>query len=271
MKIVVLVICLILTWGPTAVCRAEYNPVTGKNDLVMINETQEIQMGRSLAEEVEKKFGLSKDAGMQARVEEVGRRLVKVCDRPNLTYSFRVLEGKELNKEQRYNAFALPGGYVYIFQDMVEDMQSDDELAAVLAHETSHIVARHSLKKLQASIGMAGLQLLGVLSSADSRTQAESSVAIQELMMSYSREAEFEADKLSVVYLKHAGFDPKAAVTFMDRLLDRQMKGQIHRYIYFRTHPYISERRAVLNKEIDGKMEFDDYINTRDETRRTAW
>jgi len=271
MKKTLFALLLTLSLLPAAECRADYNPASGKDDLVMIGEAQEVKMGRSLAEEVEKKFGLTKDAGMQTRVDAVGQRLVKVCDRPTLTYSFRVLEGKDLEKEQRYNAFALPGGYVYIFQDMVEDVKSDDELAAVLAHEVGHIVARHSIKKLQTSIGTAALQILGAVSRADSRTQAESSTAIAELMMAYSREAEFEADKLSVIYMKKAGFDPKAAVTFIDRLLDRQLRGQIHRYIYFRTHPYTSERRAVLNKEIDGKIEFDDYINTTDETKQMAW
>ncbi|MDD5681150.1 MAG: M48 family metallopeptidase [Candidatus Omnitrophica bacterium] len=271
MKKTYCIVFLVLSLSFAVECMADYNPATGKDDLVMIGEAQEIKMGRSLAEEVEKKFGFTSNAGMQARIDTVGQRLVKVCDRPTITYSFRVLEGKGMEKEQRYNAFALPGGYVYIFRDMVEDMKSDDELAAVLAHEIGHIVAKHSVKKLQGSIGMAGLQILGALSRTDAGTQAESSTAIASLMMSYSREAEFEADKLSVVYLKKAGFDPKASVTFMDRLLDRQLKGEIHRYVYFRTHPYTSERRAALNKEIDGKILFDDYINTSDETKQMTW
>jgi len=265
MKKTCLAIILIFSLLPATECPADYNPATGKDDLVMVGEAQEVEMGRSIAQEVEKKFGLASDAGMQARVDAVGQRLAKVCDRPTLTYSFRVLEGKDLEKEQRYNAFALPGGYVYIFRDMVEDMKSDDELAAVLAHETGHIVARHSVKKLQASIGTMALQILGAVSRTDTSTRNNSSVAIAELMMAYSREAELEADKLSIVYMKKAGFNPDAAITFMDRLLDRQMKGEIHRYIYFRTHPYTSERKATLNREISGKIKFDDYINTRGE------
>src|SRR3989338_2149071 len=135
MKKAVFIIFFIATFFALKDCMADYNPVTGKNDLVMIGESQEIRMGRSLAGEVEKKFGLAKDAGMQQRVDTVGQRLAKVCDRPNITYSFRVLEGEDLREEQRYNAFALPGGYVYIFRDMVEDMKSDDELASVLRSE----------------------------------------------------------------------------------------------------------------------------------------
>lgn len=265
MKKMCFAVMLIFSLCAAIECVADYNPATGKNDLVMVGEAQEVEMGRSIAQEAERKFGLASDRGMQARVDGIGQRLAKVCDRLTITYSFRVLEGKDLEKEQRYNAFALPGGYVYIFRDMVEDMKSDDELAAVLSHEIGHIAARHSVKKLQASIGMMALQLLGVVSRTDARTYNDSSVAVTELMMAYSRTAEFEADKLSVAYMKKAGFDPEAAVTFMDRLLDRQMRGEIHSYIYFRTHPYTSERRAVLNKAISGKIKFDDYINTSDE------
>jgi len=248
------------------VALADYNPATGEDDLVLIGEAQEVQIGKSLAKDVEEKFGLVNDAGMQKRISEVGQKIANVCDRPELTYSFRVLKGEDLEEEERYNAFSLPGGYVYIFKEMVEDMKSDDELAAILAHEVGHIVARHSIKKLQNSIGMAGLSLLGAIATRDRKTQAESSIAIAQLMMSYSREAEFEADKLSVKYLKKANFDPKAAIAVIERQLDKRLHGKIERYRYFRTHPYTSERKAMINKEIEGRFTFDDYINTPKET-----
>jgi len=244
-----------------ATASADYNPATGEDEVVLISEAQEVQMGRTLDRDVEEKFGSVKDAGMQKRVSDVGQRIAIVCDRPELTYSFRVLEGKDLEEDERHNAFALPGGYVYIFKEMVDDTKSDDELAAVLAHEVGHIVAKHSVKKLQSAIGMAGLGLLGIVTRPDSRTRTEASMAIGQLMMAYSRQAEFEADKLSVLYLKKAGFDPKAAVAFIDRMLEKQLKDKIRQYHYFRTHPYISERRAMLNKEIEGRFAFDDYIN----------
>ena len=240
---------------------ADYNPATGEDDIVIISEAQEVGMGKSVARSAEEKFGLAQDPDVQKRVNDIGQRLARVCDRPQLTYSFRVLEGEELEDEQRYNAFALPGGYVYIFRDMVEDMRSDDELAAVLAHELGHIVLKHSVKKLQASIGTAGLGLLGAVAKSDGHSQRKSSMALAQLMMAYNRQAEFEADKLSVKYLQKAGFNPKAAITFMDRLLKKHLKGKVHRYHYFRTHPYTSERKAMLGKEIKGGFVFDDYIN----------
>jgi predicted Zn-dependent protease len=258
---------LLITFSICVLCNsaalAEYNPATGEDDIVLIGEAKEVRMGRSLSKNVEKKFGIVKDAGVQMRVGGIGQRVAKVCDRPNLAYSFIVLEGKKLKEEQRYNAFALPGGYVYIFRDMVEDMQSDDELAAILAHEVAHVVAKHGIKKLQGSLGMAALQVLGSMTAEDRHTKAKSSVAITELMMAHNRQAEFEADKLSIQYLEEAGFDPKAAVTVIDRMLEKQLKGKVRRYRYFNTHPHASERKAMLNKEIEGEFSFDDYINVR--------
>jgi len=254
-------IILLISFLCATAAFAEYNPATGEDDIVLISEAQEVRMAKSLAKKVEKQFGFAKDAGIQERVTEIGQKIVAVCDRPQITYSFVVLEGKGLEEDQRYNAFALPGGYVYIFKDMAEDMQSDDELAAILAHEVGHIVAKHGIKKLQGSVGITALRLLGAVSKTDDYTNAKSSVAIAELMMAHSRQAEFEADRLSVRYLKKAGFDPEAAATFMEKLLKKQLKGKIHRYQYFHTHPYTSERKVMLNKEIKGKFAFDDYIN----------
>ena len=241
---------------------AVYNPASGEDDIVLIDDTQEVKMGNSLAENVEKQFGLLEDVNLQLRVNSIGQKLVSVCDRQNIAYSFRVLAGEELKEDQRHNAFALPGGYVYIFREMAQDTESDDELASVLAHEIGHIVARHSVKKLQSSIGLGGLSLLGSIAATDSRSKKKSSVAIAQLMMEYSREAEFEADKLSIKYLKAAGFNPKAASDFMNRMLEKQLSGKINYYHYFRTHPYTTERLAAINKEISGKVAFDDYINT---------
>ena len=259
MKILVIVLSMCVLHNTAAL--AEYNPASGKDDIVLISEAKEVRMGISLSKNVEKKFGIVKDYGMQTRVVGIGQRIAKVCDRPNLAYSFIVLEGKELKEEQRYNAFALPGGYVYIFKDMLEDMQSDDELAAILAHEVAHVVAKHGIKKLQGSLGVTALQLLGNMTAEDRQTRAKSSVAITELMMAHNRQAEFEADSLSVKYLEEAGFDPKAAVTVVDRMLEKQLTGKVREYRYFRTHPHVSERKAMLNKEIEGEFTFDDYIN----------
>jgi predicted Zn-dependent protease len=267
----ILIMIALISLMASTITLAEYNPATGENDLVFVNETQEVRIGSSLAKSIEKKFGLAKDDAISERVGRIGEKIASICDRPELTYSFKVLAGEELSEEERYNAFALPGGYVYIFKDMVEDMESDDELAAILAHEVGHIVAKHSVKKLQNSIGVAGLNLLGTVAKTDTHTQRKTAVAITELMMAYSRQAEFEADRLSIKYLKKAGFAPKAAISVIDKMLKKQLTGKIRRFRYFRTHPHTSERRAMLNKEIEGRFAFDDYINAPPETGKAFW
>jgi len=267
---IILIVSLICALMPLPVL-ADYNPASGEDEFVIISEAKEVSMGKSMSKNVEKQFGLSKDSGLQVRVDEIGQKIVSVCDRTELTYSFRVLAGERLPEEARHNAFALPGGYVYIFPEMIGDTQSDDELAAILAHEVGHIVARHSVKKAQNSIGLGALSIIGAVAPSDRHSQHKASFAITELMMAYSRKAEFEADKLSVKYLKAAGYDPKAAVNFIDRMLDKQLKGKIRRYYYFRTHPYISERRAMLNKEIGGSFAFDDYINAPTDLDEPYW
>ena len=258
---VIIILFSVVNFGYINRTFADYNPATGEDDLLLVSEEKEIQLGMLLAKSVEEKFGLADNIGMQKRVTDVGQKIADVCDRSELTYSFVVLEGKELDEDERYNAFALPGGYVYIFKEMVNFTSSDDELASVLAHEIGHIVARHSMKRLQESIGMAGLSLIGAIAQSDGATQRNTSLAITQLMMSYSRQAEFEADKLSIKYLEKAGFDSGAAVSFVDKMLEKNLKGAIRQYRYFRTHPYASERKAMLNKEIKGKFAFDDYIN----------
>ncbi len=250
---------------------ADYNPASGEDELIIIGEAKEVSMGKSLSMDLEREYGLSKDSGLQDRVNRIGQKLVSVCDRPELTYSFRVIAGEELPEEARHNAFALPGGYVYIFPEMIEDTESDDELAAILAHEVGHIVAKHSIKRAQNAIGMGGLSIIGIVAPGDPASKTRASIAITELMMAYSRKAEFEADKLSIKYLKDAGFDPKASVSFIDRMLDKQLKGKIRQYHYFRTHPYISERRAMLHKEIEGAFDFDDYINAPADLEKPYW
>jgi len=263
----VLVIQLLFSFEAAAL----YNPASGEDDIIFITRAQEVKMGRNLAEGVEERFGLLEDVKLQLKVERVGQRLAGVADRRDLAYSFRILAGEELEEEQRHNAFALPGGYVYIFREMIEDTETEDELAAILAHEIGHIAARHSVKKLQSSVGLSGLNLVAALTPSDNSTKRKSTVAISQLMMAYSREAEFEADKLSVKYLKEAGYNPKAAVSFMTRMLERQMEGKVRHYHYFRTHPYTTERVAMLNREIEGDLAFDDYINTPLGRGETYW
>ncbi len=236
----------------------KYNPATKKDDLIFISDDSERAIGAKMSEQVEKTYKESDDSLICARVEKIGERLAAVADRPELRYRFKVLKADE---PDNYNAFALPGGYVYIFDALVNKLDTDDEIAAVLAHELGHVAARHSIKKLQSAIGMNALMLLSVGMSRDSKTINDTNYALNQLMVAYSREAEEEADKLSVEYLRLAGYNANAVIEALEFMQYARKKGKLMKYTFFRTHPYISERIARARKEILGYEDFDSYIN----------
>lgn len=235
-----------------------YNKATEEDELILISSEKEKRIGASLAKKVEEKFGETDDPLIQVRIEKIGKRITEVCERKDLVYHFKVLKAEE---EDNYNAFALPGGYVYIFDVFVLRLKDDDKIAAILAHEVGHIAAKHSVKRLQSAMGMNALMLLGIGVSADRRNLADAMYAINHLMGAYSREAELQADKLSIRYMKRAGFDPEGIIHSLELMKYVRKKGPIRRYIENRSHPYLSERISKAQVEIKGKTDFESFIN----------
>ncbi len=235
-----------------------FNPSIEEEDIIFIPTEKEKNMGRSIDAEVKEHYSLFVDPIMQERVEDLGERLAKVADRKDLVYRFTVLKGEE---EDNYNAFALPGGYIYIFSDLVDALETDDRIAGVLAHEMGHIEARHPVKRLQAAIGATALMVLTTQMPGDARSKAEANVALGQLMAAYSRHDEKQADELSVKYMKEAGFDPQGSVGALETLQAIRKKGKRVKYNFYRSHPYVSERISDLRKSVKGYEDFDSYIN----------
>ncbi len=231
------------------------------DDIMPISSEKEKAVGASVAKQVEKQYEDVDDPLVQKRLEELGKRLVPVCDRQELVYHFKVLKKGEGEKEDYYNAFALPGGYVYMFEPLMEFMETDDKIAAILAHELGHINARHSVKRMQGMLGINALMILAAVASKDGRTVAYTNEAITQLMMAYSREDEFEADRLSVKYTRKAGFDPRGVMDSLLALKKWRKEGKAQKYTYYRTHPYLSERISMARSAIQGYTDFDGYIN----------
>jgi len=234
---------------------AQYNVATGKEDLILISTEREIGMGSSLSKQVEERYKLVEDQEIQERVQKIGKRLVEVCDRKELIYYFKVLDKDDVN------AFALPGGWVYILKGLIEEVKSDDELAAVIAHEIGHIAARHSVKKLQTGLTSTLLMILAAGANTDREFKQGANLALASLMSSYSREDEFEADRRSVRYCKAAGYDPNAIITFLETLREIHRKKPLRPKSYFRSHPYVAERIGVVKQEITGAIDFEGWIN----------
>jgi predicted Zn-dependent protease len=155
-------------------------------------------------------------------------------------YSFNVIEEKEIN------AVSLPGGFVYCFQGLVDTVANDDELACVLAHEVGHIVAKHSIKKLQATMGYMLLRIAAIQIPQTQGLGQGIDLAFEEILLGYSREDELLADRLSVRYATEAGFDAKAMVSFLKKLRQIDLKKPPRPKGYARTHPYILDRIRVV-------------------------
>ncbi|MBN2096882.1 MAG: M48 family metalloprotease [Candidatus Omnitrophica bacterium] len=237
--------------------RAEYNLATEEEEHLLFSTESEIKLGRSLARQVESKFKICKDAQIQKRVGEIGKKLVDACDRKDISYSFTALE------DEKVNAFALPGGYIYINTGALEKADSDDEIAGVLAHEIGHITARHSMKRLQASLGYNLISILAIAAAKDARYKRGADLAFDQIMLGYSREDEFMADRLAIKYLKKSQYDAQAVVSFLEKLRQIEKEAPLKPLVarYYRSHPYLPERISSAKQELYGKMDFTDYIN----------
>lgn len=235
-------------------CYTEYNIATKKQETFFYSTEKEVNLGHSFTQAFEKEYKPVVNTVSQERVKAIGERIAAACDRKELAYRFKVVDNKEVN------AVSLPGGYVYIFQGLLDKVKNDDELAGVIAHEVGHIVARHAMKKLEALWGYTFLSVLAA-AAADPGLSRGVQEAFLQIFMGYSQDDENLADKLAVKYTRKAGYNPKSMLDFLETLAEVHRKEPPRPYSYLRTHPYISQRIAVVRQEITGKLEFRDYLN----------
>ncbi len=236
-------------------CSSEYNIVTGEQEAYYYSTDREVAMGKSLRKEIEKQYKPVDDPLVQKRVRDIGKRIVSVCDRKDISYHFMALD------DDQVNAVSLPGGYVYVFKGLIDKVSGDDELAGVIAHEVGHIVARHSIKKLQAMMSYNLFRLLTSQVPSSGEVGAAADIAFTELFLGYAREDELLADELGARYEKLAGFDPRGMLTFLKKLQDIDRRKPLAPINYFKTHPYVPDRVRTVKQELGEGMDFTDYIN----------
>jgi predicted Zn-dependent protease len=193
--------------GVVAACAI--NPVSGEKEFVLMSEEQEIDLGRKNDPQIRREYGVYPDARLQAYVQRVGEKLAVHSHRPGLVYRFTVLDSSQVN------AFALPGGYIYITRGILAYLNSEAELAAVLGHELGHVTARHSVRQYSAAMAAGvGASILGaVVPELGSQVGRQLLDIIGNTLLSgYGREHELESDRLGAEYLARAGYDPDAMI-----------------------------------------------------------
>lgn len=193
------------------------NPVTGDRDFVLMSESEEIQLGQRYHQQLLQQMPAYADETLGDYVNQVGHRIAKASHRPDLDYHFTVVDSRQVN------AFALPGGYIYITRGLLAYLGSEAELAAVLGHEIGHVTARHSVRQHSASTaaGVAGLVLQATTGVSGARDLFN--VFGKAILSGYGREHELESDRLGARYLAQTGYDPQAMLDVIGVLKNQEL------------------------------------------------
>jgi predicted Zn-dependent protease len=246
---------------PLAACST--NPATGKTQFAgLMSPGQEVKVGASEHEKIAQQFGFYDDSRLQNYVNAIGQKVTAQTERPDVSYKFFVLDSPIVN------AFALPGGYIYISRGLLALANSEAEVAAVLSHETGHITARHSAERYSHGVVTTlGAAIISAAVDSSGVTQALG-VGNNLYLSSYSRSQEDEADTLGLRYMTRGGYDPAGMAAFLASLQSESaLEGQkSDATSYFSTHPATGERVAKTQLEAQayakgGGVNRDQYLD----------
>jgi beta-barrel assembly-enhancing protease len=240
--------------------------------LALISVNEEIALGRQAQQQVKSQVPELTDRTVAAYVQSIGKRLSARAPGPKYPYTFTVADYREIN------AFALPGGPVWIHRGTISASTNEAQLAGVIAHEVAHIAQRHAADQLTKSLVANGLLgLLGALLGND-RSARTAQIAAQVLaggyMMKFSRDDEREADRIGARILRQAGWDPREMIAFMDTLRREQGRDPSSVEVFLSSHPGPAERAALLRTELrsasGGRRDSDQFTQIRARLTRLA-
>ncbi len=247
------------------------NPATGDRDFVLMSEADEISTGRQYAREIRDKYPVYKDVAVQKYVQRVGQQVAANSHRSSLAYQFTVIDTPDIN------AFALPGGFIYIHRGLMVYLNSEAELAAVLAHEIGHVTARHSVRQHSMAMTSQVLsQIVGIY--AGGVASDLSNIAGSALVSGYGRDHELEADGFGAQYLSNSGYDPQAMIEIIEVLKNQETFAQLRAkdsgqkiasyHGLFSTHPRNDERLQQVVGQVPpvagGRVERDSFLKAID-------
>jgi predicted Zn-dependent protease len=238
------------------------NPATGERQLILISESQEIEMGRQGSQQVEAVMGLYDDPELQEYVSEIGQELAAESEKPGLPWSFKVVD------DDVVNAFALPGGFIFVTRGILAHFNSEAELAGVLGHEIGHVTARHSAEQIsRAQVAQLGLVAGTVFVPEFSPYADLAGSGLGLLFLKFGRDDERQSDDLGFRYMARAGYDPTQMVEVFDmlgRVSQAAGGGDIPSWLS--THPDPGERRERMQQALaetdvsGGAVERDRYM-----------
>jgi predicted Zn-dependent protease len=233
------------------------NPVTGQREFTLMSESQEIAMGRESDVQVRAEMGVYSDPELAKYISDIGLRLAKLSERPNLPWQFTVVD------QPAINAFALPGGFIYITRGILPFLNDEAELVGVLGHEIGHVTARHSVRQYTRTVGgVAALGALGVFVPAARPFGQISEQALGLLFLRYGREDELQADQLGARYAASGGWDPAGVPGMLSTLgrLDEASGDRKGIPNWLSTHPEplarVAEIKPTVAKLSAGRSDF---------------
>lgn len=242
------------------------NPATGKSQLNFYSEAQEIAMGREADAEISAQMGVVDDPALQGYVSELGLRLAAKSERPRLPWSFKVMD------DAAVNAFALPGGFIYVTRGILGHLTSEAELAGVLGHEIGHVTAQHSVNQLSKQQLAQGGLLLGMIVVPEVAQAADLATAgLGALFLKYGRDDERQADDLGLRYMSGTGFEvrelPKV-FALLGKVSAAEGGGRVPNWLSSHPDPGDREKRAeALIAErayLPGEVGGDSYLRRMD-------
>lgn len=207
----------------------------------LLTTQDEMRMGAQLSDQVRQQEKVLQDPQIQQYLDEIGARLAAVAPRQDVTYQFEVIDAPDT-----VNAFALPGGYLYVYTGLMKLCENEAELASVMAHEIAHVAAHHHGESLTRQYGVQILRDLVLGENAGTAARVTADLVGTGVMMRYSRENEREADWLGMNMLVRAGYNPDAMVSFMRKLVAADQQGGGRMLPLFASHPPTQERLQSL-------------------------
>ncbi|MEZ4782746.1 MAG: M48 family metallopeptidase [Candidatus Kapaibacterium sp.] len=229
---------------------SEYNPVTGEKQHISLTPDQEIALGLQATPEMIQQYGgLDRDDRMQRGVDAVGTKIVNSSDAKETPWKF---EFHLLDDDQTVNAFALPGGQIFITDALLNRLETEAQLAGVLGHEAGHVVARHGAQHIAKSQLTNGLIGAVAVASESEKTAMLAAMVGQLVNMKYGRDDELESDRLGVRFMAQAGYDPRAMIRVMEILAEAG--GGNRPPEFFSTHPNPENRIQKIREAIEAEF-----------------